>query len=161
MGKIQVIPNLIFFRGGLIFPHLRNHNESASSGSNLLEDQGKGKRRKKIHTIFGIKNYILLENSYLYLYSFLWYKPTQEIFTVIWLLSIHLGHKHKRHGKKAAKDVGQRDKGKGGVGLVGNDERDGGRDHAQHRHVVDRHPHQPAVVDLLHLQTILRIILLM
>ena len=69
MGKIQVIPNLIFFRGGLIFPHLRNHNESASSGSNLLEDQGKGKRRKKIHTIFGIKNYILLENPYPLLFS--------------------------------------------------------------------------------------------
>ena len=63
----------------------------------------------------------------------------------------YLGYKDKGHGEEAAEDVGKTDECEAGVGLVGDDEGDGGGDDAEHRHVVDGHPHQPAVIDLLHL----------
>ena len=63
----------------------------------------------------------------------------------------YLGHKDESHGEEAAEDVGKTDECEAGVGLVGDDEGDGGGDDAEHRHVVDGHPHQPAVIDLLHL----------
>ena len=59
----------------------------------------------------------------------------------------------ERHGEVAAEDVGQRHEGKRGVMLVRDDHSDGGGDDAEDGHVVDGHPHQPAVVDLLHLHT--------
>ena len=64
----------------------------------------------------------------------------------------YLGYKDECHGEEAAEHVGEAHKGEARIRLVGDDEGDGGRDHAEHRHIVDRHAHQPAVVDLLHLQ---------
>ena len=70
-------------------------------------------------------------------------------------MQVYLGDKDEGHGEVAAEDVGEADKGEAGVGLVGDDEGDGGGDEAQHRHVVDGHAHQPAVVDLLHLHAVI------
>ena len=63
----------------------------------------------------------------------------------------YLWYKDQRHGQVAAEDVCERDECEGCVLLVRDDEGDGGGDDAEDRHVVDRHPHQPAVVNLLHL----------
>ena len=63
----------------------------------------------------------------------------------------NLWHEDQSHGQIAAEDVCERDECEGCVLLVRDDEGDGGGDDAEDRHVVDGHPHQPAVVNLLHL----------
>ncbi len=63
----------------------------------------------------------------------------------------YLRHKYESHGQVATEHVGQADKGEASIGLVGDDEGDRGCDETEHCHVVDGHPHQAAVVDLLYL----------
>merc|ERR1719234_1513211 len=63
----------------------------------------------------------------------------------------HLGNEDECHGEVTAEYICQSHKSKRGVVLVGDHHGDGGGDDAEDGHVVDGHPHQPAVVDLLHL----------
>lgn len=58
-------------------------------------------------------------------------------------VSIHrepyLGHKYERHTEEATEDDRERDEGKSGVLLAGDDQDDRSRDEAQHHDVVDAH----------------------
>ena len=77
--------------------------------------------------------------------------PSIVLDNLFGFVCFYLWNKNQSHRKIAAEDVGESNECKGRVRFVSDSKSDGGRYNTEDSDIVDRHPDQSAVINLLHL----------